>query len=96
MIMLLTNKPMENLSTTGLWTSRGMKTYHFALKYVQTMKMAVQRLSVPASSAPVERFFSFGGLICSQRTNMGSDLLCACVKAKINRGKKFDATASID
>ena len=46
---------------------------------------AVQILSVPASSAPVERIFSTCGLFCtSKRTRMKPDLLAALVRAKYN------------
>ena len=48
--------------------------------------VAIQILSVPASSAPVERIFSTCGLFCSsKRTRMKPDLLAALVRAKYNK-----------
>jgi hypothetical protein len=47
--------------------------------------VAIQILTVPASSAPVERIFSMTGNSCtSTRTSMGADLLSALARAKFN------------
>ena len=50
-------------------------------------KIAFQILSVPASSAPVERIYSHAGLIVTaKRTRMADELLSGLVKAKYNSG----------
>jgi hypothetical protein len=47
--------------------------------------VAIQVLSVTASSAPVERMFSSAGNICTDsRTSMLPDLLSALMRAKYN------------
>ena len=49
-------------------------------------RLALQCLSVPATSAPVERVFSHGGIIMvPKRSRLTSDHLCSLIYLKCNR-----------
>ncbi|KAK0148861.1 hypothetical protein N1851_010714 [Merluccius polli] len=55
-------------------------------KYRHLHALAVQVLSVPASSAPVERVFCAGGLIMRpHRASLGSEMLSSLIFLKCNK-----------
>jgi hypothetical protein len=71
-----TNSLSESLDASAYWMSQPKSDLR---------RIALMILAAPASSAPVERVFSQGGLFCSSKqTRMKYDLLSALVKAKYN------------
>lgn len=56
-------------------------------KYPHLHALALKVLSVPASSAPVERVFSAGGLLMRpHRASLGSKMLSSLIFLKCNNG----------
>lgn len=80
-------KYFEDIQSSPIENDPLMFWFHNKDKYPHLHELALKVLSVPASSAPVERVFSAGGLLMRpHRASLGSKMLTSLIFLKCNKG----------